>query len=744
MNKHMDPVTRDFMNKKFNAGIKNFDDLAWDIELHEWQKDGFENVLTRCNRSDEHNVIPVNACVGSGKTFFAFLAIADYIDHHRNEKTIQAFVTPRIKLCKQQRNELIDKISKCGPYNYQNFTEFPGNTDYQIISVDCTNREWNRHNDHLDAKHVVFMICDESLWGKNKNAPGQRWNNWMHCFKAWKDAGYIIGNIIFDEAHNFKNDEKVKKMFGTTNFKKKKKNGVNDISIDYIKNKCLLTYFQNVMLLSGTPADYQRDLTSTFQKNECKCPISVAIENHWVERPILNLVHIYGSEEFPTAIIKVLEYETEIVKPSYGVRLLANFGSIPEIDEFENDPYIKDHMGKDFHFIAIHSTIHYAKNLDIQKCESMVDGVNYKSSDVSDLLDGIDTGNTDNKEMQSVLNLILDDKPIIVAQVAMIGEGINIRSFNAVITQSNSDTTAMQQMGRGLRKYDGKTYPNIYCVYDNVDSLTNLMSNLMLTHSLTAECFDWGKKIDIVGKGYKKSDDDDDDELKEKSNIGWQPIDPITDPEISEIQYSDTFKSIRLNKNFKSFTESDIFEDLVNTFANSFSHADLQKLTGMLKNSNTATGNSKQLKDKKSSKNKKKTDDNDISMPISDMTNENDSSDSSLTNINVSSTSNSTTDSNADLDTENKEAIQNTSMTTTVNKQEIKLLNGRSVLIEIVKTIRGYVLKNKNNEHIMNVIKEHPDYLIENKFSYIPDIAHKIVESGLCNNHNFLTLIELN
>jgi hypothetical protein len=297
-------------------------------------------------------------------------------------------------------------------------------------------------------------------------------------------------------------------------------------------------------------------------------------------------------------------------------------------------------------------------------------------------------------------------------------------------------------MGRGLRKYDGKTYPNIYCVYDNVDSLTNLMSNLMLTHSLTAECFDWGKKIDIAGKGYKKSDDNDDDELKEKSNIGWLPIDPINDYVISEIQYSDTFKSIRLHKNFKSFTESDIFEDLVNTFANSFSHADLQKLTGMLKNSNTATGNSKQLKDKKSSKNKKKIDDNDISMSISDMTNENDSS---LTNINVSSTSNSTTDSNADLDTENKEAIQSTSTTTAVNNtQEIKLLNGRSMLIEIVKTIRGYVLKYKNNEHIMNVIKEHPDYLIENKFSYIPDIAYKIIESGLCNNHNFLTLIELN
>ena len=35
----------------------------------------------------------------------------------------------------------------------------------------------------------------------------------------------------------------------------------------------------------------------------------------------------------------------------------------------------------------------------------------------------------------------------------MIGEGINVKSFNSVITASNCDKTAMQQIGRAVRNF---------------------------------------------------------------------------------------------------------------------------------------------------------------------------------------------------------------------------------------------------------------------------------------------------
>lgn len=715
MNKHMDPFTCDFMNKKFNAGIiKNFDNLACDIELHEWQKDGFENVLTRCNRSDEHNAIPVNACVGSGKTFFAFLAIADYIDHHRNEKTIQVFATPRIKLCQQQNNEFIDNISKCGPYNYQKFTEFPGNTDYQIIPVDCTHREWNRHNDYLDVQHVVFMICDESLWGENKNAPRKRWNTWMRRFKAWTDAGYKFGNIIFDEAHNFKTDDKVEKMFGTTLFKKHMK-------LDYENSECLLKYFHNVILLSGTPAAYQKDITSAFPKNVCECPLNVAIKKGWVEYPILNLVSIEVSNLFSTGIIKVLEHEVNVVKPVNDVRLLVNFGSIPEIDEFENDPYIKDHMGKDFHFITIHSDVDFKNNdLTSRKCKSMVNGVPYDSSDVYDLLEGMDSGFTDNEKMQSVLNSILDGKPIMVGQVAMIGEGINIKSFNSVITKSNSDTTAMQQIGRVLRKYkkgnNEKHHPNVYCVFDNVFSLTKLLGNLMYEHSLTADCFDWGKRIDITGNGYSTEDDDTDDELKERSKIGWFKIDPNNDPDIFEIQYSDEFQNIKFSKNLKEFTNDDKFDDLLEQFGSFFTVSDTKILLGDLKRTNAIHGHSKITKGK--NKRKKKTD---VVLP-SPIMNDKPVSDVVTNHVEII------------IQDQDERKEEEETVSTNVSNE---------FLFELIRTVRGWILHHQKNANLIKNTKEHPEYLIEMLFSYVPELAKKIIDSGICKYDKFISLIGL-
>ena len=683
--------------------------MNWMNSLHDWQKKYFNKVLTVCNRSDEHNIIPVNVTVGGGKTLFSALGFADFIDAHRNEKTIQIFVTPRIKLCAQQNNEITKKIHMYEPFAYQIFEEFPGNgSPFQIIPVDSTRREWSRFNDNLTTQHAIFIICDASLWGEDKSKPGDRWNKWMKRFDKWKEAGYIFGNIAFDEAHNFKNDDKVKKMFGQTSFKKHK--------LNYENNKCLLTYFHNILILSGTPAAYQKEITAAFPKNVCECSLREAILKGMVEYPILNLVSIVSSELFSTAIIKVLEHEVNVVKPVNGVRLLVNFGSIPEIDEFENDQYIKKHMGKDFHFITIHSDVDF-KNDDLisRKCRSMVNGVAYNSSDVYDLLEGLDSGRTDNEKMQPVLNSILDGKPIMVGQVAMIGEGINIHSFNSVITKSNSDTTAMQQIGRILRKYtkDGneKHFPNVYCVFDNVSSLRMLLGNLMHEHSLTSDCFDWGKRIDITGNGYSDDDDDDDDELKERSKIGWSKIDPNTDPDIFEIQYSDEFQNIKFSKNWKEFTNDDKFDDLLAQFGSFFTTSDTKMILGDLKRTNAIYGHSKITKGN-NKRNKKFTDT--IVSPVID----NQSS-------NVTDNSNKTINTDGDSEETVSTDISN------------------EFLFELIRTVRGWILRHQKNANLIENTKEHPEALIKMLFSYVPELATKIVDSGICKYDKFISLIGL-
>jgi hypothetical protein len=686
--------------------------MNWMKSLHDWQKDGFVKVLKKCNCSTEHNIIPVNASVGSGKTFFSSLGFADFVDLHRDEKTIQFFVTPRIKLCAQQNNEITEKIHMCEPFAYQKFEEFPGNgSPFQTIPVDSTRREWSRHNDNLTTQHAIFIICDASLWGEDKSNPGARWNAWMKRFEKWKEAGYIFGNIIFDEAHNFKNDDKVEKMFGTKLFKKR-------MELDYENNKCLLTYFHNVVILSGTPAAYQKEITSVFPKNVCECPLNVAISKGWVEYPILNLVSIVASDLFSTGIIKTLEHEVEIVKPVNGVRLLVNFGSIPEIDEFENDQYIKDHMGKDFHFITIHSDVDF-KNPDLtsRRCKSMVNGVTYNSSDVYDLLEGMDYGFTDNEKIQPVLNSILDGKPIMVGQVAMIGEGINIKSFNSVITKSNSDTTAMQQIGRVLRKYkkgnNEKHHPNVYCVFDNVSSLRMLLGNLMYEHSLTADCFDWGKRIDITGNGYSNKGDDSDDGAKERSKIGWTEIDPNNDPDIFEIQYSDEFQNIKFSKNLKEFTDDDKFDDLLKQFGSFFTASDTKMLIGDLKRTNAIHGHSKITKGKNKLKKK-------------------------VTNIPVSPVMNDKPIS--DVTTDHTEIIVQDEQ----KKEENVSSNvSNEFLFELIRTVRGWILHHQKNANLIKNTKEHPEYLIEMLFSYVPELAKKIIDSGICKYDKFISLIGL-
>lgn len=166
-----------------------------------WQEDSFKKI-ERCNSNDIHNAVPVNACVGSGKTNVASYAIGDFIKKNIHSKTLQMFVTPRIRLCAQQAEEIENFVR-------DEFGLVAGR-DYEIIRKDCTQHDIDIKSKNFNVKHAVVVACDESLWGTDTDGVERRWNSWMKFFRRREADGYKFGNCIFDEAHNFtKNKDKI-------------------------------------------------------------------------------------------------------------------------------------------------------------------------------------------------------------------------------------------------------------------------------------------------------------------------------------------------------------------------------------------------------------------------------------------------------------------------------------------------------------------------------------------------------
>lgn len=179
------------------------------MEDRVWQREAFAK-FDKFNSGMSKNIVPVNACVGSGKTNVAAYAIGDFIKKNLQGKTLQVFVTPRIKLCKQQADSLAGFIdSRFG---------LVCDKDYDILRYDCsiTSSKLDLRSSTFASRHAVIVICDESLWGVSKDYadPDCRWHAWMSFFKRLAESGYSFGNIVFDEAHNF--TYKHAKIFGET------------------------------------------------------------------------------------------------------------------------------------------------------------------------------------------------------------------------------------------------------------------------------------------------------------------------------------------------------------------------------------------------------------------------------------------------------------------------------------------------------------------------------------------------
>lgn len=471
------------------------------FKARRWQRDAFTVID---NYKD--GVVPVNACVGSGKTVVACYALGKFIVDNKDNKTVQLFVTPRIRLCDQQNKEIETFLES--EFNLKN------GVNYAIVGVDCTKHQYNKKNDSLVSKHTIFVICDKSLWGKTKGVnPVARWQSWLRKFKKWQNAKFKFGWAALDEAHNYANNEKL--MF----------NNKDD------KEPCLANWFR-LMPMSGTPAAFQKEWTEKWAMNVCKCSPKEAMKNEWICTPNLNLVLGDKERGWARAIAAVFNREVFICKNEvFKPRLMVNCPGRDVINELVRLEWMQAHVGKDFHFITLLSIKDYVDDDGVLAfIEPTIDCKVVDADEAYKAIEAIDSN-----------SYFKDDLPIIVAQVAMLGEGINVSSFNAILTASNADTTAMQQIGRCIRNYrlNGKEkvhhgHANVYVLTDNELSIKNLLLNLK-EYELTHECFRWGDKIDIMsGSGPE----DRDDTVVPLTTFKWDPIDPDHDLAIIEMMSS--------------------------------------------------------------------------------------------------------------------------------------------------------------------------------------------------------------
>lgn len=340
------------------------------------------------------------------------------------------------------------------------------------------------------------------------------------------------------------------------------------------QDKNIAHLFKNVITMSGTPDWVQREMTSKNRKNECKCSPKLAMENGWICKPVLNLVNC-SDVDWPAAVkavfyreLKTYESNGKLFKPT----ILVNCKSIDDVANLREVPWFKDNVGKLFHLISIHSrkTVHDSSGTVRDLCAE-IDGKVVEAEEAYNAISNIDKQE--------------DSLPVVVFQVQMIGEGINVKSFNAVVTASNCDKTAMQQIGRVLRNFpiqklvvekheqtassfwkrvlgkkdivEKKTLKtftkvndgtaNVYVINDNLRTLTNLIVGLS-NYDLTSSCFSWGDKLDI-NEGSSPGVLDEEDSAK-LQKAGWNALDAVS-PEIIEVL--NTAKKKVLTACFDSF-----------------------------------------------------------------------------------------------------------------------------------------------------------------------------------------------
>lgn len=327
--------------------------------------------------------------------------------------------------------------------------------------------------------------------------------------------------------------------------------------------KSLADFFQTSIFMTGTPAEFQKVITE--ESFHCDCPIYEAVEKGYVTRPTLNLIKCY-EHQYNSAVLAVYKNELEIYKTSkvkWPIHIIANCSSIDEVDSLYTNCWNNFAKVENIHLISVHSkkSVENKKTLvetDIVPRLDNETDLNKIIEKYSKEIDKWISKDEDNKEptcMMDILELIdagviLKGEPVVLFQVDMISEGINLCSFNAGIIKSKADVKSTQQIGRIIRDYtitdkngehhkkiDG--HANIYSIIENENDMCNLLERLE-QFELTADSFDWGRKVDVSNGGTA---DPDEDKVPTLSDFVW---DDIINVEIQE--YRALFVS---NKNDK-------------------------------------------------------------------------------------------------------------------------------------------------------------------------------------------------
>lgn len=510
-------------------------------QKRDWQEKAFETVdksYTYFSTTNKTPIINVVAAVGSGKTDVASNAFYKFITNNLDNNTLQIFICPRITLCNAQTESIKKYLAE------YKITTTPTNDNIALvdfIEMHCESKNKPAKLDPLNYKHLILVYCDDSFWEQSLDI--NKWIKTRFELRNFKEAGYKLGYINFDEAHNYKNH--IDKIYNSNNYSTvyssnkskcldKKYNTIEDFG------------FAGIMLTTGTPAEYQKNLIKNKFKFDnifnCECSYKEAFEKRYIVKPTINLVKCNRDSSLPSAFLEILNREKELCKKTkFPVRILNCMKGIDEINRLSKIIDIESKIGKEFHLINLHSdkTALDDENSIIEQKPS-IDNIEKSQEEVLEELYKIDN-NT------SKLN---DNLPIIVQQVAMISEGINIRSFNSVILSSNQPVKVTQQIGRAIRHYEyngmskiDNNHANIYVMFDNLDDVYELFKNLEKENTLTGDCFNWESVSEANPKSGKAEVET---EIAEMASYNWNDLEKI---EIQVISDDNNFKTNIANTN---------------------------------------------------------------------------------------------------------------------------------------------------------------------------------------------------
>ena len=460
-----------------------------------WYQEEAVKTATR----DHIKLVALLMSVGSGKTNVAFELFAEYIESHKNEKTFQTFVCPRLKLCKQQAKDLADYIRKVGIkdvviYMYNSYgkdviykwDEGRSKSEYKIKRFDKSVK------DFPENQHIIFIACAASLWNSPEDV-----SSFEYRLKENKKNNRLNGFIVYDEAHNYGADEnatsKTVYIYGN----------------DKENPSGFAQYFETSIFMSGTPSDYMKDIATRYSFS-----CHLAVQEKKIFKPTLNLIvdpklYVKGNfsndedfekvseKRFASAIVKMLEKEKEDNKDNYGVRSLICIPPrgtetsgrntiVNTVESLKKENYNiitllseGPAISKDGTEVNLDCCYKLANSTEIKHGEK--DGVN--EAFIMTMLENID--GIENVQMEdleddeiapvSVLKKMYENKqPIVVFQIDKISEGVNICSFNSVLITSKRASKQIQQSARAFRKYPNKKSANVYCLADSVIGLKEL------------------------------------------------------------------------------------------------------------------------------------------------------------------------------------------------------------------------------------------------------------------------------